>query len=236
MLVPKTVTGPGLHRRMSPMWFTARVSDTGELRRGVPRDAVVRPLSLAADRACSRPSCPAPANATLTFNYAGREAWITRLAEARAPQSYDLCATHAARTEAPHGWRLRDRRPADEQGRDLAPTRASYDGPDTVAVLAAALRAVPDLPTPAPAPLAVTASIPSGTAAPEPAAPGPAALRSTSSTALADEIADATPEGSTTSPVLGASASGLDAPATVRAKPVLASRARTASRGTAADW
>ncbi|MFA9430084.1 DUF3499 family protein [Egicoccus sp. AB-alg2] len=219
------------------------MSGTGELRQGVARDAVVRPLALAADRACSRPSCPAPASATLTFNYAEREAWITRLAEARAPQSYDLCAVHAARTQPPHGWRLRDRRPAEEQGREEPQAHTSFGGPDTVAVLAAALRAVPDLPTPEPVRPVTAASAPSGTDASEPAAPGPVAHPSTSPPGASDEVADATPEDSTSSPVLGASASDAarepssETTRVARAKPVLAARARTSpNRGPAADW
>ncbi|MEX2504637.1 MAG: DUF3499 family protein, partial [Egicoccus sp.] len=149
------------------------MSETGELRQGVGHDAVVRPLALAADRACSRPSCSTPAAATLTFNYAEREAWIAGLAESRTPQSYDLCTAHAARTQAPYGWQLRDQRPPGSR-LDVAPPRPAFDGADTVAVLAAALRAVPDLPTPDPVADA-SASAPSGIAAPEPAAPGPVA-------------------------------------------------------------
>ncbi|WP_188584357.1 DUF3499 family protein [Egicoccus halophilus] len=121
------------------------MSSSGELRAGVQRGAVVRPLALAAERACSRPSCPAPASATLTFNYAEREAWITDLAASRLPQSYDLCAPHAERTQPPHGWDLRDRR-EDEDGSSSGAGAGALGGPDTVAVLAAALRAVPDLP------------------------------------------------------------------------------------------
>jgi hypothetical protein len=72
--------------------------------------------------------------------------WLDRLGDT-SPQSYDLCAGHAARTQPPRGWQLRDRRPADERGTPEAPGRStSLGGEDTVAVLAAALRAVPDLP------------------------------------------------------------------------------------------
>jgi hypothetical protein len=212
------------------------VSDTGELRQGVNRDAVVRPLALAADRACSRPSCSAPASATLMFNYGEREAWIAGLAESRSPQSYDLCASHAARTQAPHGWRLRDQRPPGQQTAAPSPSSAAFDGADTVAVLAAALRAVPDLPTPEPVADA-PASAQSGIPAPEPAAPGPVAQPFRSAPDRGDEPADATLEGSTASPALEASAAvSEDAPPLPR--PVLAERIRPAGsdRGVAADW
>lgn len=210
------------------------MSETGELRQGVGRDAVVRPLALAADRACSRPSCSAPAAATLTFNYAEREAWITGLAEARAPQSYDLCATHAARTRPPHGWHLRDDRPPDQQATGPR-QRPAYDGADTVAVLAAALHAVPDLPTPEPVADAA-ATAPSGIAAPEPAAPGPVAHPLRSSPGRGDGPADATLEGSTASPALEVSAAVTDQDPAPR--PVLAERARpaTTDHEVAADW
>jgi hypothetical protein len=106
--------------------------------RGAPEIAtsgVVRPLSRAARRPCARPSCPAPASARLVFSYATREAWIDPLGEP-APQAYDLCAPHAARTRPPHGWALVDRRPPEERG---DPPGEEDDERDTVAVLAAAL-------------------------------------------------------------------------------------------------
>lgn len=211
------------------------MSETGELRQGVGHDAVVRPLALAADRACSRPGCSAPASATLTFNYADREAWIAGLAESRAPQSYDLCATHAARTQAPHGWRLRDQRPPGQHA-DSVPARPAYDAADTVAVLAAALHAVPDLPTPEPVADA-SASALSGIDAPEPAAPGPVAQPFRSTPDRGDEPADATLEGSTASPALEVSAAAV-ADATPSPRPVLAERTRPATpdRGVASDW
>lgn len=211
------------------------MSETGELRQGVDHDAVVRPLALAADRACSRPGCSAPASATLTFNYAEREAWIAGLAESRAPQSYDLCATHAARTQAPHGWHLRDQRPAGQQS-DRVQARPAYDGADTVAVLAAALHAVPDLPTPEPAADA-SASALSGIAAPEPAAPGPVAQPFRSAPDRGAEPADATLEGSTASPALEVSAAAQRG-VVPTPRPVLAERVRPAEPdpGVAADW
>lgn len=95
-------------------------------------DAVVRPLSRAAGRPCSRPGCPAPAQATLTFRYDSREASLGELSADPTPAGYDLCATHADRTGPPRGWELVDARPDEADG--------SEAGDDTVAVLAAALR------------------------------------------------------------------------------------------------
>jgi hypothetical protein len=107
-------------------------------------DAVVRPISRAAQRRCARPGCPAPAGATLRFDYAAREAWIDSLLDEPEPQSYDLCGPHVGRTQAPYGWRLRDRRSDDDRREDAPPaTPADLGSERTVAVLAAALRAVP---------------------------------------------------------------------------------------------
>lgn len=64
------------------------------------------------ERPCSRPGCPLPAEATLGYAYAQREAWIERLSDRRDPQAYDLCTSHADRTRPPYGWQLYDRRPA----------------------------------------------------------------------------------------------------------------------------
>jgi hypothetical protein len=133
------------------LWFTARVIEPGEWNDGVgddAGDAVVRPLSRAARRPCARPGCPSPAHARLSFSYRTREAWLDQLGEP-SPQSYDLCAPHAARTTSPQGWQLRDRRPVEERDTTYgvaAATPPALGGEDTVAVLAAALRAVPDLP------------------------------------------------------------------------------------------
>jgi hypothetical protein len=124
------------------------VIEPGERSAGVEADAgdaVVRPFGRAVSRPCARPSCQAPARASLIFNYANREAWLDTLHVAASPQVYDLCAAHAARTQPPHGWQLRDRRPEEEREPDEPPP---LGGEDTVAVLAAALRAVPDLPQP----------------------------------------------------------------------------------------
>ncbi len=97
------------------------------------------------ERVCARPACRQPATATLGFSYAAREVELDALAQRRSPQTYDLCTVHAARTRPPHGWELRDRRPDDDRRRDVrGAVPADLGGDRTVAVLAAALRAVPD--------------------------------------------------------------------------------------------
>jgi hypothetical protein len=105
---------------------------------------VVRPLSRAATRRCSRPGCPAPATATLAFRYEDRHATLIPLATDGGPETYDLCGDHADRTNPPHGWTLEDGRP--EEVAVEAPTVDTLGSERTVAVLAAALRG--DAPTP----------------------------------------------------------------------------------------
>jgi hypothetical protein len=183
------------------------VGDTGPLRSSAARQAVVRPLARAAERACVRPGCPAPAQASLTFRYASREAWIERLTPEPTPEAYDLCSSHASRTQPPHGWQLRDRRPREEQlPEPEAPPRRDLGGEDTVAVLAAALRAVPEADdeaaSPAPAssdPLAASPADPEEAAAFVPPDDPEAATSAEAASSAVD--AEATPE-ETTSPVL----------------------------------
>lgn len=104
--------------------------------RAQPR-SVVRPISRAADRRCSRPGCPTPARTTLTFQYGERRAVLAPLADDSTPEAYDLCAEHADRTGPPHGWTLEDERPADPAA---APDPDTLGSERTVAVLAAALQ------------------------------------------------------------------------------------------------
>jgi hypothetical protein len=61
-------------------------------------------------RQCSRPGCAEPAEATLSYQYARRVAWLDRLTLEREPNDYDLCGRHADRVGVPSGWRLDDRR------------------------------------------------------------------------------------------------------------------------------
>lgn len=65
-----------------------------------------------ASRTCSRPNCAAPAQATLTFRYAEREASILALTGIAVPEAYDLCSEHADKTRPPYGWQMRDERTA----------------------------------------------------------------------------------------------------------------------------
>lgn len=129
------------------------VGDTAPLRSTTARRAVVRPFPGVADRGCVRPGCLSPARSTLTFQYARREAVLASLTIEQTPDGYDLCATHASRTRPPHGWRLTDHRSQEEREQqaqqDAGPStptapRADLGGQSTVAVLAAALRAVPE--------------------------------------------------------------------------------------------
>ena len=107
---------------------------------------VVRSFARAVERPCARPGCPSPAQATLTFAYASKQATIDRLSPMRDPQAYDLCLTHAARTDPPLGWALTDRRPDEDRAPPTPAARRDLGGSATVEVLAAALRAVPDVP------------------------------------------------------------------------------------------
>jgi hypothetical protein len=123
------------------------VGTSEHLRTGVARDAdaVVHRFATAVQRPCARPGCSTPARATLSFRYAAQEAVLEVLLPEARPQAYDLCLDHAARTSPPRGWQLRDRRPEDDR-RPVDPSLPPPDlgGDRTVAVLAAALRAVPD--------------------------------------------------------------------------------------------
>lgn len=110
---------------------------------------VVRPLSRAAHRRCSRPGCPTPATATLAFAYDRQHATLAPLVADGGPETYDLCHDHADRTRPPHGWTIEDQRP--EEPTEGTPDADVLASDRTVAVLAAALRG-----TPAPEPAAAT--------------------------------------------------------------------------------
>lgn len=103
------------------------------------QDRVVRSIAAAGGRTCARPGCPAPARSTLTFAYDAKQARLVPLLPEVDPASYDLCGGHADRTSPPHGWTLSDERPPDPEG---APVDLADEG-RTVAVISAALRAVP---------------------------------------------------------------------------------------------
>ena len=61
-------------------------------------------------RQCVRPTCSAPATASLTYQYASRTAWLDDLTDDREPTAYDLCSAHADGLRVPLGWAREDRR------------------------------------------------------------------------------------------------------------------------------
>ncbi|MEA3078088.1 MAG: hypothetical protein QOF60_2996 [Actinomycetota bacterium] len=73
-----------------------------------------------ASRHCARPTCGAPAAATLTYHYGSRSVWLDNLDEEVEPSAYDLCHRHAARLRVPVGWALDDRRTPIIQLRPIA--------------------------------------------------------------------------------------------------------------------
>jgi len=62
------------------------------------------------NRKRSRPGCGAGAQATLTYDYTDRQAWIDGLADEDHPMAYNLCEQHADGLSVPRGWELSDRR------------------------------------------------------------------------------------------------------------------------------
>lgn len=67
-------------------------------------------MSPMSSRTCAKPSCNASATATLTYDYAGRTAWVELLDSEPHPMAYDLCGGHADTLKVPNGWALADRR------------------------------------------------------------------------------------------------------------------------------
>jgi len=61
-------------------------------------------------RTCAKPGCNTSAAATLTYDYAGRTAWIELLHDEAHPMRHDLCGDHADALTVPNGWALQDRR------------------------------------------------------------------------------------------------------------------------------
>ena len=57
-------------------------------------------------RKCSRVGCQELAVATLTFVYADSTAVLGPLSPTNEPGTYDLCDSHAERTQPPVGWEL----------------------------------------------------------------------------------------------------------------------------------
>jgi len=81
-------------------------------------------------RHCVRPGCGAIAEATLTYHYVSRTAWLDLMGDEHEPASYDLCHQHANRFTVPLGWKREDRRaPTPAQARPAAPAD-DVDGGD----------------------------------------------------------------------------------------------------------
>ena len=62
------------------------------------------------ERHCARPGCSSPAEATLSYDYRARTAWVDDVAGERHPSLYDLCTRHADDLTVPNGWDHVDRR------------------------------------------------------------------------------------------------------------------------------
>jgi hypothetical protein len=61
-------------------------------------------------RTCAKPGCNVTADATLTYDYSARTAWVEVLDTESHPMHYDLCSEHADRLRVPQGWAYEDRR------------------------------------------------------------------------------------------------------------------------------
>jgi Protein of unknown function (DUF3499) len=61
-------------------------------------------------RRCARPGCGASADATMTYDYGRRTAWVDDLTEIESPAGYDLCGAHATSFSVPQGWTRSERR------------------------------------------------------------------------------------------------------------------------------
>jgi hypothetical protein len=61
-------------------------------------------------RHCARPGCNVSADATLTYDYRVRTAWLDHLIDEAHPMAHDLCVAHADALIVPVGWALDDRR------------------------------------------------------------------------------------------------------------------------------
>jgi hypothetical protein len=57
-------------------------------------------------RFCTKDSCSAPPQVTLTYDYDDRVAVLGPLSPEQAPHAHDLCARHAQRFTVPSGWQV----------------------------------------------------------------------------------------------------------------------------------
>jgi hypothetical protein len=60
---------------------------------------------------CIRPTCSAPSEATLRYDYSARTAWLGAPEAERDPAVWPLCGHHADSLRVPEGWTLLDERP-----------------------------------------------------------------------------------------------------------------------------
>ena len=60
-----------------------------------------------AERRCSRPACPHPPAASMSYDYGAATVFVGRLADERHPSLYDLCRLHLDNLTPPRGWTLR---------------------------------------------------------------------------------------------------------------------------------
>ena len=74
-------------------------------------------------RHCVRPGCGAIAEATLTYHYASRTAWLDDFEDEPDPSTYELCGLHADRFTVPLGWNREDRRATGDPIPQPLPTR-----------------------------------------------------------------------------------------------------------------
>ncbi|HVL99808.1 MAG TPA: DUF3499 family protein [Egibacteraceae bacterium] len=83
-----------------------------------------------ASRTCSRPACPAPATASLSYRYASGQVWIADLSPSPHPALYDLCARHADALTVPRGWqRVEQRSSLPDAAAPARPGRAEERAP-----------------------------------------------------------------------------------------------------------
>ena len=68
-------------------------------------------VEVVAKRLCIRPTCSAPSEATLRYDYSARTAWLGPPEPERDPGVWPLCGHHADSLRVPEGWTLLDERP-----------------------------------------------------------------------------------------------------------------------------
>ena len=89
------------------------------IRAAVPSVVTVPAMPAHRARSCDRPVCSGTGDASLTYDYAGRRAWLDDLDDEHDPHAYDLCADHADRS---HRAARLDVRGPPRRGRDRCST------------------------------------------------------------------------------------------------------------------